>query len=235
MVEVQEADWAVTVTETLQRDASDTRIVCNSFTVDRSILDDISWTALDSAGLSSTIALGEEQAMFQSAEKMFGLRQIYAHPALFRDMPDGYAYRFTVPLSGQPGVRQEARRVAFGNIERMAAAFVEANERLTPYGFDDRLELTQAVLDFPLPVYGSPPSMWETLASKWMDRGTTPSILGFVGAHAMYNDRPVLAVITWAAAYVVYMLKPTASILRRSLAARTAEALKVDVRREDEG
>lgn len=81
--------------------------------------------------------------------------------------------------------------------------------------------LVEALSEVPLPVFGSPPRRFTTVAQVLTVPGT-----GLVGYGVFGPTRaPVLALITPAGAFLVWLGPPMAKVARRSLAERLADAV----------
>lgn len=88
--------------------------------------------------------------------------------------------------------------------------------------------VAQVLVGLPLPVFGSPPETWTT-AANLLRTGPVVAVSGY----AVANDEPLIAAISGASVYLLWLLRPAANVIRRSLAERVARALGTSVDPDD--
>jgi hypothetical protein len=131
--------------------------------------------------------------------------------------------------------------VAFRDTDRVGRGLSESDQRTFAEAFlrlhndvkflDDeaiREATLNFVLDFRVPVYGSPPSTWRSLKDEL--GGPALGVAAF-GASAA-DGRPLLMVATGAGVFVIWFATPIARIVRESAAKRMAKRMHVQFRRE---
>lgn len=116
---------------------------------------------------------------------------------------------------------------AYQDVNRTIDKFLKDSE-IT----DDQQTLQELYLlieRYPVPIFGSPPEGIETLAAL----AQKAPFVAFVGV-ATWTDRPVLAAISGGTAIVIWMAKPAAHVIRRSMAERLADKLGTKTKNKDE-
>jgi hypothetical protein len=113
-----------------------------------------------------------------------------------------------------------------------AARLVSRSAR--PLGIDEKTSfvaqrrLLDALMDFRLPRFGSPPSGWDQFRTV-LSRGTGLVATGVLAS----SGHPVLCLFSAAGTFILWMARPTAAVLRRSLAEHVAEAVGTTVEDDD--
>ncbi|HEY5856985.1 MAG TPA: hypothetical protein VIW24_23820, partial [Aldersonia sp.] len=74
-------------------------------------------------------------------------------------------------------------------------------------------DITNAIEQFPVPVYGSPPEAVTTFS----DAFNKAPLLGVVGT-AYFTEGPVLALLAGSIGVVLWLAQPSAEVVRQSMA-----------------
>lgn len=91
-----------------------------------------------------------------------------------------------------------------------------------------RANVEEMIEHFPIPTFGSPPSGWEQLSQI----AGSGSLAVFAG-YAASVGQPMLACIGGGSACVIWFLKPTARLLRRTFTERVARLTGTPVQPDD--
>lgn len=87
----------------------------------------------------------------------------------------------------------------------------------------------QLILNYPLPIFGSPPDSWTDAGRHWLSGAGGIAAVGIPAA----SDRPLMAIATGGALFVLWFAKPHAKLVRRYSADRLARKLAIRVEQDD--
>lgn len=93
----------------------------------------------------------------------------------------------------------------------------------------DPLGIVDFVIDFPIPLFGSPPYALDRLGHLLRTTAGTAA-----SGYLAETGHPVLAVVSAAGTFVYWFAQPAVRVLRHSLAERVAAAVGTTLRPEDE-
>lgn len=123
---------------------------------------------------------------------------------LFRDGDPVAGYLDNRPLQSETG--PQALRSLVSSFAIQSSGIVRTAQRAL---IEDQIE------QFPLPVFGSPPSGWETVAQS-VGSGSAAIFAGY----SVTIGQPVIAIIGGVAAFLIWFFKPLAKAARRNFTER---------------
>lgn len=135
-------------------------------------------------------------------------------------------FRDGVPLSGYIDNRGIEGLTASQALRSLLAGFIIESTGIERMA--QRANVEELIEQFPIPTFGSPPSGWEQLGQI----AGSGSLAVFAG-YAASIEQPMLACIGGGSAFVIWFLKPTARLVRRTFTERVGRWMGAEVRPED--
>lgn len=173
-------------------------------------------------------ALGDFPITLGDPAALFTQLQNHARDELgMLNVVDGLLIWNGRPVLSQPIISESSNSTANQALRALLASFISGATGIVR--MEQRRIVEELMERFPVPIFGSPPNAWTALTQL----AGTGSCAAFAG-YAAWSDQPVLAVIGGGTSLVMWFAKPSAKVVRRSMAERLALKLGTDFRSEDE-
>jgi len=130
------------------------------------------------------------------------------------------------PAAGYIDGRQLENENASQALRSLLASFIERSSGIARMA--QRALVEEQVEQFPIPIFGSPPSAWKPVA-RIVGGGTCALYV----ANAEWSVNPILVGVGGGVAFTIWFFKPSIKVVLRSWTEKVGRVLRTEVKPED--